>query len=108
MGRLKISYNDLFHYSITDLKYLIDGHEIDLRDNWERERIAAYIAVAPHLQKNSGLTPQKLWTLPWDNLNGVPKFDMVNIDERIEQFKKRIDEHNKKIADKKDGSRITS
>jgi hypothetical protein len=103
MGRLKISYNDLSYFSISDLKQLIEGHEIDLRDSWERERVAAYLSVAPHLKKDSGVTADKLWPLPWDRKKLAKKFNMENIHERVAQFSKRVDEHMKKIAQKKNG-----
>jgi hypothetical protein len=103
MGRLKISYNDLSYFSISDLKQLIEGHEIDLRDSWERERVAAYLSVAPHLKKDSGFTADKLWPLPWDSKALAKVFNMENIHERVAQFSKCVDEHMKKIAQKKNG-----
>ena len=100
MGRLKLSYNDLFYLSISDLKHLIKGHEIDIKDSWERERVGAYISAGPYLKK--GTTPQTLFPFPWDAKH-VKQFNMENIHERIGEFKKRIEEHKKRVAAKKNG-----
>lgn len=103
MGRLKLTYNDLFYYSISDLKQLIDGHEIDIKDSWERERIASYLSISPHLKKNSNLTPQKLWELPWDEVKMPKKIDITDFRENVAKFKERIAQHQAKIAKRKNG-----
>jgi hypothetical protein len=103
VGRLKLAYYDLFYLQRWQTELIIEGHEIDLRDSWERERVAAYLSVAPHLKKNSGVTADKLWPLPWDSKALAKEFNMENIHERIDEFKKRVDEHKKRVAEKKNG-----
>jgi hypothetical protein len=66
VGRTKIPYNDLFHLSRGEIDAIIDGHEIDVRESWERERIAAFLNVSPYLKQNSNKKPESLWPLPWD------------------------------------------
>ncbi|MCD8265560.1 MAG: hypothetical protein LUC33_00245 [Prevotellaceae bacterium] len=38
--------------------------ENDLKDNWERTRLAAAIVIQPHLRKR--IQPKRLLPLPWD------------------------------------------
>jgi hypothetical protein len=102
VGRLKLAYHDLFYLQRWQTELIIQGHEIDLRDNWERDRAATWISISPHLKKNSGLTPEKIWPLPWDAKH-LFQFNMENIHERIGEFKKRIEEHKKRVAAKKNG-----
>jgi hypothetical protein len=64
VGRTKVPYNDLFILNKDELNSIIEGHEIDKRDDWERTRIAAYLAAGPYLKK--GTQMQSLWPLPWD------------------------------------------
>ena len=64
VGRTKIPYNDLFILNKDELGCIIEGHDIDKRDDWERTRINAYISSGPYLKK--GTTIQNLWPLPWD------------------------------------------
>jgi hypothetical protein len=66
VGRVKIPYNDLFLLTKREIDAVIRGHEIDIRDSWERERISTYINVSPNFKKGSNITPQKLIPLPWD------------------------------------------
>lgn len=103
VGRTKIPYNDLFILQQNEINAIIEGHEIDIRDNWERERIAAYLTISPHLKKNSNLTPQKLWELPWDQVKMPKKIDITDFRENVTKFKERIAEHNAKVAKRKNG-----
>jgi len=64
VGRTKIPYNDLFILNKDELECIIEGHEIDKRDDWERTRISAYISAGAYLKK--GTTIQSLWPLTWD------------------------------------------
>ena len=100
VGRLKLAYHDLFYLQRWQTELIIEGHEIDLRDRWECERAATWLLISPHLKKNSGLTPEKIWPLPWD-LKKEIFLNMENIDERIATFKKHIEDHKKRVAQKK-------
>ena len=40
VGRTKIPYNDLCILNKDELECIIEGHEIDKRDDWERTRIS--------------------------------------------------------------------
>ena len=66
VGRVKIPYNDLFYLNQMELNALIEGHELDKRDDWERTRLATYIGVSPNFKKGSKLKPQDIFPLPWD------------------------------------------
>jgi hypothetical protein len=66
VGRTKIPFNDLFLCNRKEINAIIKGHEIDIRDSWERERISTYINVSPNFKKGSNITPETLIPLPWD------------------------------------------
>lgn len=53
---------------------LLEGHEIDKRDDWERTRAAATISVMPHVKKGAKITPQSLMPLPWDKKENSSNF----------------------------------
>lgn len=63
-----------------DLKYMIEGHEIDKRDDWERSRMQAYLTLVPDMKKGSGMTPQKLFPFPWEKVD-IVKFEKEEIAE---------------------------
>lgn len=69
---------------------MVKGHEADIKDEWERERIAAYINITPHLKKNANLTPQKIWALPWDQIQAHQKIDIKDLKENLAKFKAAI------------------
>ena len=100
VGRTKIPYNDLFILKKNELDAIVEGHEIDIREEWERERIAAYLNISPHLKKNSNLTPQKLWELPWDQIKIPKQIDKIDFRENVAKFKERIAQHKAKLAKK--------
>ncbi|HUU88756.1 MAG TPA: hypothetical protein VMX17_13525 [Candidatus Glassbacteria bacterium] len=66
VGRTKIPYNQLFALNRKELKALIKGHEIDQKDLVESMRVQAIIGLQPHLKKGANISPEKIWTLPWD------------------------------------------
>ena len=73
VGRLKLSYSDLFFYSLEDLTDMIEGHEIDYRDAWERSRWQAMQFLSPHLKKNSKMKPTDLIRFPWEDGKQIDK-----------------------------------
>jgi hypothetical protein len=64
VGRTKIPFNDLFICTKKEIEAIVRGHEIDIKDAYERERMSAYIISGPYLKK--GTTIDKLWPLSWD------------------------------------------
>lgn len=74
VGRTKIPYNDLFILSRGELDSIIEGHEIDKRDDWERTRVGGLISVLPHVKKGARITPQSIWHLPWDKKENSSNF----------------------------------
>ena len=68
VGRVKIPYNDFFILSRNEREAIIEGHENDIRNEWERTRFGAYLSILPHISKQDQktLTPEKLFSLPWD------------------------------------------
>jgi hypothetical protein len=89
MGRVKLPYNDLCILTQSELNWVVEGHEIDIKDTWERERISAYLSVSPHLKKGESSSPEKLWPLPWD-ANKFKKIVVENFKEKAERFKQII------------------
>ena len=68
VGRVKIPYNDFFILSRNEREAIIEGHENDIRNEWERTRFGAYLSILPHIgkQDQKTLTPEKLFSLPWE------------------------------------------
>ena len=64
VGRTKIPFNDLFICTKKEIEAIIRGHDQDIKDAYERERMATYIVSGPYLKK--GTTIQQLWPLSWD------------------------------------------
>ena len=94
VGRTKIPYNDLFILKNNELEALLEGHEIDKRDDWERSRMSSVVNVMPHLKKGATIDPKKIFPLPWDE---VKKLDITNFAENVSKFKeaiKRVQEKN--------------
>jgi len=58
---------------LDDLKDMIEGHEIDIRDSWEQSRLVGYLSIIPHLKKGSNLTPESLYKFPWEKSKEVTK-----------------------------------
>ena len=99
MGRLKLSYQDFFIHSVEEITLILEGHEIDKRDDWERERMSAMIALMPNLKKGAKLDAKKVWPLPWDKEHQPKKIDTMSILEKQRMAKEKFD----KIRAKKDG-----
>jgi len=78
---------------------MIEGHEIDIRDSWERSRLAGYLAILPHMKKGSNITPQGLYKFPWEKEKEAVKLP----EKEIERLRKlaEIVRNNKMIP--KDG-----
>jgi hypothetical protein len=66
VGRTKIPFNDLFLCTRKEIDAIVRGHEVDLKDSWERERYSTYLQLLPNIKKGTNLSPMKLWALPWD------------------------------------------
>lgn len=89
VGRTKIPYNDLFILSKGEINAILEGHEIDKRDDWERTRKLAYLSVLPHVKKGAKVTPEILMPLPWDG----KKEDANNLVERAKEKLKKLKEN---------------
>ena len=99
MGRLKLTREDLFVYSIEELQLIQEGHEIDKRDDWERSRVATSLSLMPHLKKSAKLDIEKIWPLPWDSSR---KKETVNF-ETLKEKKERAEAVYQKLKTLKDG-----
>lgn len=82
VGRTKIPYNDLFILSRGEIDAILEGHEIDYRDDWERTRAGVMIGLAPHLKKGASIKPHAIMPLPWDKIE--------NTDNLVERAKEKI------------------
>ena len=67
VGRVKIPYNDLFYLNQKEINAIIEGHDLDKRDDWERTRLATFINVSPNFKKGAKHRPQDIFPLPWDS-----------------------------------------
>jgi hypothetical protein len=74
VGRTKIPYNDLLILSGSELDAIIEGHEIDKRDDWERTRALAVLSLMPHAKKGAKLTGESIMPLPWDKKENSSTF----------------------------------
>ena len=47
---------------------MMEGHQMDIRENYEASRLGAYLSILPHIdrKKTSNLTPQKLFPFHWE------------------------------------------
>jgi hypothetical protein len=103
MGRLKLSYQDFFIHSVAEIGLILEGHEIDKRDDWERERMSAMIALKPYLKKGVKLDAKKEWPLPWDKDQQPKKFDTLSILEKQRMAKEKFD----KIRARRNGESVS-
>jgi hypothetical protein len=83
VGRLGLSYNDLFYYTLEDLDLMLKGKDEEMKVVWEAARLAGVISAGVHLQKKKRMKPQDFYRFPWE-LKDAPKFT----DEKFEQGKK--------------------
>lgn len=88
VGRTKIPYNDLFILNKDELESIIEGHEIDKRDDWERTRISAYISASAYLKKGTTIT--NLWPLPWDEGYTASELDPEQLKKDTAKAKERF------------------
>jgi hypothetical protein len=91
MGRLKLKYQDLFIFTLDELRLIQEGHEIDKRDDWERSRLMASVMVMPNLKKGVKLEPEKLWPLPWDQERPEKELDVQSLKEKTAKAKELYD-----------------
>lgn len=87
VGRTKLPYNDLYILSRPELDAILEGHEIERKDDWERARMSSYWIVSPYNDKHA--KPNKLFPLPWD------KIELPDIEEMKERLKKAKDIFNR-------------
>lgn len=83
VGRTKIPYNDLYILSRSELDAIIEGHEIDKKDDWERTRMSTYITVSPNFKKGSNPKPENIFPLPWDVVTGIETMNIPDLKEGI-------------------------
>lgn len=103
MGRLKLSQNDLFLLSLSDLNEMMEGHQMDIRENYEASRLGAYLSILPHIdkKKTSNLTPQKLFPFYWEKEIKVAEKSTKEDLEHGEKLWEIIKSGKKKIKDGK-------
>lgn len=66
VGRTKVTYQELFCLTRKEIKSLIEGHEIDIRDEWNLLRELTGIQISPWIKKGSGNNMKKVLPFPWD------------------------------------------
>lgn len=67
VGRTKIPYNDLFCYNNKEIKSIIEGHEDNIKLDFEKTRKAVGFTILPHLKKGSKLDMSEIWPFDWEN-----------------------------------------
>lgn len=47
---------------------MMEGHQLDVREDYEASRLGAYLSILPHIDKATQmrLTPQKLFPFHWE------------------------------------------
>jgi len=65
VGRLKLPYQELFVLSNSEIKALVYGHELDIRDTWNRDRTFAGLLVSPYAPK--GYDIRKDFRFSWED-----------------------------------------
>ena len=65
VGRLKIPYQELIVLTDPELKALVYGHELDIRDTWNRDRTFAGLVVSPYAPK--GYDIRKDFRFSWED-----------------------------------------
>lgn len=64
MGRTKIPLDQLFLFNRMELDLVVEGHEIDLREQWEMNRRSSLLVAQPHVKEKLS---NKHFPLPWDS-----------------------------------------
>lgn len=66
VGKTKIPYSDLFCLNNEEIKCIIEGHEQNIKLDFERSRMVAGISVLPYMKKGAKLDVTKIWPFGWD------------------------------------------
>lgn len=69
VGRLKMTYQDLFVLSNSEIEAVIYGHEIDIRSQAEMDRLFTGLMVSPYAKQ--GYDVRKDIRFPWDEIEEV-------------------------------------
>jgi hypothetical protein len=81
IGRLSLSYSDLFCYDLDDLDLMLEGKDYELKQMWEASRLAGYLALIPNLKKGSQNDPKKVWRFGWEeNKTSKKKYTSADFD----------------------------
>lgn len=94
MGRLELSYDDLYDLTPRSFNNKLIGwnetFESKSRDSWERARLLNHSILSPHLKKKT--SPDKLLPLPWDKERKVEKKEIASkehIKNVLEKYKNK-------------------
>lgn len=91
MGRLSLSYNDLFYYSLDDLDLMLEGKDYELKQMWEAARLAGHLALMPNLKPHAQKDPKRHWQFAWEqnssNANPITDDDFDKFSELHKKIK---------------------
>jgi len=66
-----MSYDEFYDATPREFYNRLEGHrkakEDEHKADWERARLVAYYAIAPHLKKGASNNMDKVIPLPWDH-----------------------------------------
>jgi hypothetical protein len=65
VGRLKIPYQDLFILTNKEIECLVHGHEIDIREEWIKDRAMTGLMVSPYAPKGYNIARDMIF--PWES-----------------------------------------
>lgn len=81
----------------------LQGFRAGQQMDWERTRIQTYLMLTPHMKEGTGITPQSLMPMPWDDaIEELQRTTAKEIREKSKALWDRIDEDKKRRAKIKD------
>jgi hypothetical protein len=86
-----LSYDDLYYYTLEDLRTIVEGRDQELRNNWEIARYQIYFNGVFNGQKWK--KPQDVEKFPWEKTTNQQTTLTDNLAERIrqaEELRKKI------------------
>ena len=83
VGRLKLPYQDLSILSRSEIDAVIEGHELDIRDNFAIHRELTGVIIQPWLKKGTNIKMSNVMPFPWEK-----KTKHVVSEKSIEKAKK--------------------
>ncbi len=93
MGCIRMSYGDFCRLTLEEFRHIYDAYrqtqETEYRNEWERTRMLASIAIQPHVKKK--IEPRKLLPFPWEKRKAARPLSTAAEDRaRLENLMRRL------------------